>query len=341
MPREPDGAVTRTADPRRGGWFRLLNDGGPTADATRGINCLDCTLSMFETWVHGRPRVSAPRTFDGYLDGDIRRPIRGEAGGPGRVEDVTGGRFQQLLAPPSGQRPYAEQARQAADRGYRNLHDQLLLGGHGSYAFLVTEWPHGGSHAWVALNQNGTVLYVDPQNGVVRDRPLYPNVVGIDALVLSGDGRPMPLGGLPRGRFSERPDLPDHPPAHDDGGHGDPYVNRMYLLLDGPGSANAGDWVQPAEDPGAVSAGSPRRVTTGPGRLDGRQVWTRSCTAGVSPAEFATVVDTPSLRRLVPELDDASARDLVRLFADGRVRDMLDTARRENSPADEPNWPRA
>ncbi|WP_410820382.1 toxin glutamine deamidase domain-containing protein [Micromonospora sp. 050-3] len=237
MPRGPDRAVTRTADPRQGGWFGLLNDGGPAADATRGINCLDCTLSLFETWVHGRPRVSAPRTFDGYLDGDIRRPIRGEAGGPGRVEDVTGGRFQQLLAP--GQRTDAAQARQAADRGYRNLHDQLLLGGHGSYSFLVTEWAHGGSHAWVALNQNGTVLYVDPQNGVVRDRPLYPNVVGIDALVLSGDGRPMPLGGLPRGRFSERPDLPDHPPTHDDGGHGDPYINRMYLLLEGPGSSGA------------------------------------------------------------------------------------------------------
>ncbi|WP_433316170.1 toxin glutamine deamidase domain-containing protein [Micromonospora sp. CA-269861] len=251
MPREPDGTVPRTADPRQGGWFRLLNDGGPAADATRGINCLDCTLSLFETWVHGRPRVSAPRTFDGYLEGDIRRPIRGEAGGPGRVEDVTGGRFQQLLAPASGQPTDAAQARQAADRGYRNLHDQLLLGGHGSYSFLVTEWAHGGSHAWVALNQNGTVLYVDPQNGVVRDRPLYPDVVGIDALILSGDGRPMPLGGLPRGRFSERPDLPDHPPTYDDGSHGDPYINRMYLLLDGPGSA---PWSpdKPAGDPTAA-----------------------------------------------------------------------------------------
>ncbi|MFG1884930.1 toxin glutamine deamidase domain-containing protein [Micromonospora sp. NPDC049102] len=230
MPRERDGTVRHTADPRQGGWFRLLNDGGPQADATRGINCLDCTLSLFETWVHGRPRVSAPRTFDGYLDGDIRRPIRGEAGGPGRVEDVTGGRFQRVLAP--GQLPDPTQARQ----GYANLRDQLLLGGHGSYAFLITEWAGGGSHAWVALNQNGTVLYVDPQTGLVRDRPLYPDVVGIDALVLSGDGRPMPLGGLPRGRFSERPDLPTHPPGYDDGGHGDPYVNRMYLLLDGPGS---------------------------------------------------------------------------------------------------------
>ncbi|MET8308337.1 toxin glutamine deamidase domain-containing protein [Micromonospora sp. NPDC005173] len=245
MPREPDGTVVRTADPRRGGWFRLLNDGGPEADATRGINCLDCTLSLFETWVHGRPRVSAPRTFDGYLDGDIRRPIRGEAGGPGRVEDATGGRFQQLLAPPGGQRSHPAQARRAADRGYANLHDQLLLGGHGSYAFLVTDWPNGGSHAWVALNQNGTVLYVDPQTGLVRDRPLYPHVVGIDALVLDGSGRPMPLGGLPRGRFSERPDLPDHPPTLDDGGHGDPYINRMYLLLDGPGSAPDGGPAHP------------------------------------------------------------------------------------------------
>ncbi|WP_433537129.1 toxin glutamine deamidase domain-containing protein [Micromonospora sp. CA-249363] len=234
MPRERDGTVRRTADPRQGGWFRLLNDGGPQADATRGINCLDCTLSLFETWVHGRPRVSAPRTFDGYLDGDIRRPIRGEAGGPGRVEDVTGGRFQRVLAP--GQSPDPAHARQ----GYANLHDQLLLGGHGSYAFLITEWAGGGSHAWVALNQNGTVLYVDPQTGLVRDHPLYPDVVGIDALVLGGDGRPMPLGGLPRGRFSERPDLPTHPPGYDDGGHGDPYINRMYLLLDGPGSVPDG-----------------------------------------------------------------------------------------------------
>ncbi|MFG1839346.1 toxin glutamine deamidase domain-containing protein [Micromonospora sp. NPDC049175] len=291
MPREPDGTVTRTADPRRGGWFRLLNDGGPTADATRGINCLDCTLSMFETWVHGRPRVSAPRTFDGYLDGDIRRPIRGEAGGPGRVEDATGGRFQQLLAPPSGQRPDTEQARQAADRGYRNLHDQLLLGGHGSYAFLVTEWPHGGSHAWVALNQNGTVLYVDPQNAVVRDRPLYPDVVGIDALVLSGDGRPMPLGGLPRGRFSERPDLPDHPSADDDGGHGDPYINRMYLLLDGPGSASAGDGgstrIEAVEETVAVEGGDRGWRAAAPllpADESGRQLDPRDCEfLGITP----------------------------------------------------------
>ncbi|MGC4876270.1 toxin glutamine deamidase domain-containing protein [Micromonospora sp. DT43] len=331
MPRDLDGGVVRTADPRRGGWFRLLNDGGPQADATRGINCLDCTLSLFETWVHGRPRVSAPRTFDGYLAGDTRRPIRGEAGGPGRVEDMTGGRFQRVLAPTPGQQSHPAQARQAADRGYANLHDQLLLGGHGSYAFLITEWAGGGSHAWVALNQNGTVLYVDPQTGLVRDRPLYPDVVGIDALVLGGDGRPMPLGGLPRGRFSERPDLPYHPPAQDDGGHGDPYINRMYLLLDGPGALDDG-----GESPSGLAGDEPpghrdpARVLALAGGLD--EVFS----AGLSPSEFARAVDPPTLQRLVPGLDDAAAQDVSRLFADARVRDMLDTALRE-PPPNEPN----
>ncbi|MGC4855552.1 toxin glutamine deamidase domain-containing protein [Micromonospora sp. DT4] len=318
IPRERDGTVRRTADPRQGSWFRLLNDGGPQADATRGINCLDCTLSLFETWVHGRPRVSAPRTFDGYLDGDIRRPIRGEAGGPGRVEDVTGGRFQRVLAPGRGSDPAP------ARQGYANLHDQLLLGGHGSYAFLITEWAGGGSHAWVALNQNGTVLYVDPQTGLVGDRPLYPDVVGIDALVLGGDGRPMPLGGLPRGRFSERPDLPTHPPGYDDGGHGDPYINRMYLLLDGPGST-------PDLPPSDTAAGRDlTQVLAQVRSLD--QVFS----TGVSPAEFARAVDPPTLRRLVPSLDNTAAQDVAQLFADTRVRDMLDTALRE-PPQNEPD----
>ncbi|MEV4724309.1 toxin glutamine deamidase domain-containing protein [Micromonospora humida] len=245
MPRTADGGVVRTADPRQGGWFALTNDGGPQADPTRGINCLDCTLSLYETWLHGRPRVAAPRTFDGYLQGDVRRPVNGETGGPGRVEEVTGGRFQKLFAVDDGVRPGPAALRTSVERGYRNLRDQLVLGGHGSYAFLITEWENGGSHAWVALNQNGTVLYLDPQAGTVHDRPLYghtgrrrpDNVVGIDALILGGDGRPMPLGGLARGRFSVRPDLPDHPAVPDDEqGYGDPYLNRVHLL-DGPGGA--------------------------------------------------------------------------------------------------------
>ncbi|MGB2569388.1 toxin glutamine deamidase domain-containing protein [Micromonospora citrea] len=219
MPRNADGSVVRTADPRQGGWFALANDGGPQADSTRGINCLDCTLSLYDTWVHGRPRVSAPRTFDGYTDGDISRPIMGEQGGPARVEEVTGGRFQRLFGIPEDEEWSPNLTGHAVDRRFDNLQYQLQLGGHGSYAFLITEWEGGGSHAWVALNQNGTILYLDPQSGAVRDQPLYghagvaheDNVVGIDVLVLGGDGRPMPLDGLAPGRFSALPDEPYGP----------------------------------------------------------------------------------------------------------------------------------
>ncbi|MGK5442954.1 toxin glutamine deamidase domain-containing protein [Micromonospora sp. URMC 105] len=355
MPRNPDGSVVRTADPRQGGWFALANDGGPQADPTRGINCLDCTLSLFETWVHGRPRVSAPRTFDGYVAGDIRRPIMGEKNGPERVEQVTGGRFQKLV----GRRKQAtgsSSLRTAVDRGFENLHVQLKIGGHGSYAFLITEWENGGSHAWVALNQNGTILYVDPQSGAIHDQPLYrhhgvadpDNVVSVDALVLGGDGRPMPLGGLARGRFSVLPDLPDYPSTpEEEAGYGDPYLNRLHLL-DGPGAAASGngpamDGVPPAaphlppesdEPPeeaeqlrqarqlayegrqaAGVSAGD---VVAGSADLDA------VFAAGVTPAEVAAQLDGPTLQRLARHLDDAAARDVARLLADARVARMLD-----------------
>ncbi|MEU5938241.1 toxin glutamine deamidase domain-containing protein [Micromonospora sp. NPDC047548] len=356
MPRNPDGSVVRTADPRQGGWFGLANDGGPQADPTRGINCLDCTLSLYETWVHGRPRVSAPRTFDGYTAGDIRRPILGEGDGPQRVEEVTGGRFQKLV-------PRLEQGTRnptllpdAVDRGFNNLHIQLKIGGHGSYAFLITEWENGGSHAWVALNQNGTILYLDPQSGAVHDQPLYrhqgvadpDNVVSIDALVLGGDGRPMPLGGLARGQFSVLPDLPDYPSTPDEeAGHGDPYLNRLHLL-DGPGAASSGSG--PATDGGTTAGPDLPREANAPldeqeelrrarqlayrerqaAGLAAREVVAANADldavfgAGVTPAELAAQLDGPTLRRFAPHLDDAAARDVARLLADPRVDRMLD-----------------
>ncbi|MGC5661474.1 toxin glutamine deamidase domain-containing protein [Micromonospora sp. WMMD723] len=350
MPRTADGGVVRTADPRQGGWFALTNDGGPQADPTRGINCLDCTLSLYETWLHGRPRVAAPRTFDGYLQGDVRRPVNGETGGPGRVEEVTGGRFQKLFAVvDEGVRPGPAALRTSVERGYRNLRDQLVLGGHGSYAFLITEWENGGSHAWVALNQNGTVLYLDPQAGTVHDRPLYghagrrrpDNVVGIDALILGGDGRPMPLGGLARGRFSVRPDLPDHPAVPDDEqGYGDPYLNRVHLL-DGPGSADqAGqaseDLGRPPGPAGSRRNDEPQRPT--PERpagistlLSGGADLGGLLDAGLSPAEICVHVDAPMLRRLVPQLNAADAADAARLLGDPRVVRMLDETWRDSS----------
>ncbi|MEU7614724.1 toxin glutamine deamidase domain-containing protein [Micromonospora rifamycinica] len=352
VPRQPDGSVARTADPRQGGWFALANDGGPQADPTRGINCLDCTLSLFETWVHGRPRVAAPRTFDGYLQGDIRRPVNGEIDGPGRVEEVTGGRFQKLFAVDEGAPPGPAALRQSVERGYRNLRDQLVLGGHGSYAFLITEWENGGSHAWVALNQNGAVLYLDPQAGTVHDRPLYAhagrrhpdNVVGIDALILGGDARPMPLGGLARGRFSVRPDLPEHPPVPDhEQGYGDPYLNRLHLL-DGPGSVERTGPTGGSPDRRPTPAGTPsdeepqraadqlpperpagrlRELLASGVDLDG------VLRAGLTPAEIAAYADASTIRRLVPQLDVSDAADVARLLRDPRVVRMLDETWRD------------
>ncbi|MFI1192219.1 toxin glutamine deamidase domain-containing protein [Micromonospora sp. NPDC020750] len=250
VPRDAGGRVLRTADPRRGGWFRLANDGGPAADPTRGINCLDCTLSLYETWMHGRPRVSAPRTFDGYAAGDITRPLGGEIDGPGRVEDATGGRFQKVVGPDEEVSPGDTWS--AVSRGFGSLEGRLRAGGHGSYAFLITTYEGGGSHAWVALNQNGSVLYLDPQSGAVSDMPLYThssrlaphNVTGIDALILGPDGHPMPLAGAGPGTFSQRGGVADEPPQPDDRsrqwrpGPDDPsdeelYVNRVHLL-EGP-----------------------------------------------------------------------------------------------------------
>ncbi|MER5333013.1 toxin glutamine deamidase domain-containing protein [Micromonospora sp. NPDC002717] len=360
VPREPDGSVKRTADPRRGGWFGLVNDGGPRADPTRAINCIDCTLSLFDTWMHGRPRVAAPRTFDAYLAGDVTRPINGELGGMGRIEDVTGGRFQRLCQPTEDVQ--GAERRRAVDTGYDNLHYQLRLGGHGSFAFVVNSWEQGGSHIWVALNQHGTVLYLDPQTGAVSDAPLYRhqgtphpyNAVDTEVLVLGPDARPMPLGGLRRGRFSERPDLPDHPPVETDQGYGEPYLNRMYLL-DGPGSAappdglpssrpeqpgpapNRGD--APPEDLRAARerARAERVANGGPvsAALADEPDLERVFAAGVTPVEVAAGLDAPALRRLVPHLDEPAARDVARLFAEPRVQRMLDDTWR-TPPKDEP-----
>ncbi|BCJ64336.1 toxin glutamine deamidase domain-containing protein [Polymorphospora rubra] len=223
MPRDRDGAVLRTADPRAGGWFQLANDGGPLADPTRSINCLDCTLSFYDTWVHGRPRVSAPRTFDGYAYGNVDFPVDGELDGPGRVEDVTGGRFQQLCPDVSGLPPAVGQERVGA--AYGELARQLRAGGHGSYAFLINTWATGASHAWVAINQGGTILFLDPQSGQVSvEEPLYRhsgtgddgNVTALDVLVLDRNAEPMPLPDHPPGIFNSRPprtgDEPPLPP---------------------------------------------------------------------------------------------------------------------------------
>ncbi|MFI6328660.1 toxin glutamine deamidase domain-containing protein [Micromonospora chersina] len=351
MPRNPDGSVVRTADPREGGWFQLANDGGPAADATRGINCLDCTLSLFETWMHGRPRVSAPRTFDGYLQGDVRQPVGGEADGPRRVEEITGGRFQNLCPAALSGVPDTE-TRDMIEDGYRDLQAQLLAGGHGSYAFLITAIEGGGSHAWVALNQNGTVLYLDPQTGRIGRHPLYShsgirgpqNVVGIDALVLGPDGHPMPLADRPPGDYNVLPDPverpapprpPEPPPPPDDGNV--PDFNHVHLLGESTTFHRSDGTSFPGKLPDAESEAVQLRNAHRDAHADriAAGLYVRDAlaasgsldevfAAGVTPVELAQHLDGPTLQRLAPEVGPAAADDLTRLLADPRVRQMLD-----------------
>ncbi|AGL21684.1 toxin glutamine deamidase domain-containing protein [Actinoplanes sp. N902-109] len=213
MPRDPDGRVERLADPRKGPWFTLANDGGPTADPTRAINCTDGVLSLYETYIHGRPRVSAPRTFDAYEQGDPTRPLGAEKGGLSRVEATVNGEFQTLT--PYVQNLHPHQAKQAIDTATSALAAHLHSAGHGAFAFIVTKAEQGTSHAWAAINQNGTILYLDPQIGRLSESiPLYThtghpdpaNVTALDALVITNEGHPLPFpshqasaGSDPRG----------------------------------------------------------------------------------------------------------------------------------------------
>ncbi|SNY58627.1 toxin glutamine deamidase domain-containing protein [Paractinoplanes atraurantiacus] len=224
VPRDLTGRPTRLPDPREGTWFRLANDGGPTADPTRGLNCVDGVLSLFDTYIHGRPRVAAPRTFDTYAHGDPTRPLGGELAGVDRIRQATGGDFQSLC-PHLGGVPALE-AQKAMNLAFTNLSNHLLNTGHGSFAFIITDLEAGGCHSWSAVNHNGTVLFLDPQIGKLSEtRPFYhhsgtpapTNITSMDALVVTATGTPSPLPHHGPGQWSTTPTgtdntLPDMSP---------------------------------------------------------------------------------------------------------------------------------
>jgi hypothetical protein len=200
MPRADDRHVERLADPRAGRWFGLVNDGGPQADPTRGLNCLDAVLALYDIYLHGRSRVAAPRTFDTYAHGNPDRPVGGEWNGLERVQSATGTTFQNLC-PFVGGAP-ADEAGSAVEAAMQNLVNHLHNTGHGGYAFIITDLEGGGCHCWAAVNQHDTILFLDPQVGSIAESvPLYrhhgtptnANVVSMDALVVDGLGHPAPL----------------------------------------------------------------------------------------------------------------------------------------------------
>ncbi|KWW99238.1 hypothetical protein LI90_872 [Carbonactinospora thermoautotrophica] len=222
LPRNLDGSFQRMPDlllpsGEVAPWVRAINDGGPQADPTRGQNCVDCTLSFRETWGHARARVAAPRTFDGYANGDVNQVLFGELDGTGRTEDVTGGRYQGLTGDLRNVPP--DQARQAVQDAYDAIAKKLLDSGSGAHAFIVTDWAGQGAHQWMAVNQNGKILWVDPQIGLAQDTPPYHyseeggqpgDVVGVHALVCGEDFAPTPLDGYPLSVYSNRPPTPEY-----------------------------------------------------------------------------------------------------------------------------------
>jgi hypothetical protein len=156
------------------------------------VNCLDAVLALFETYHRGRPRVAAARTFDGYAHGAPDRPVGGEWGGVRRIQRAARAEFQNLCPFVGG--ASAGQAEEAVEAAFRNLANHLHNSGHGAFAFILTDFSTGGCHAWAAVNQDGTILFLDPQLGLVSDEePLYRDVVSMDALVVGGDGEPAPL----------------------------------------------------------------------------------------------------------------------------------------------------
>ncbi|MFG2042848.1 toxin glutamine deamidase domain-containing protein [Dactylosporangium sp. NPDC048998] len=228
------GGYVRTPDPK-GAWLRLLNAYGLHADPTRGQNCNDSVAALYDTFVHGRPTVAAPRTYDGYRNGNGAAPVFGERGGPGRMEDLTGGRYQSLVGNLTGQR--TDQVVSKVGAGFDQIHQQLINGGHGSFASIVTGWQGGGSHAWAAVNHEGVVHFVDPQQAKVViaephggglrfvdpatghevPHPIYDpaGIKAMDALVVDGQARPMPFGDRPPGTWNDRPmtaEYLDHQP---------------------------------------------------------------------------------------------------------------------------------
>lgn len=192
VPRGADGVPVRFPD-LRGRWLNLINDGGPQNDLARGINCVDVVMSLLDTWMHGRPRVAAPRTYDRFTYDGLIRPLGGEPGGANRIEAYTGGTFRKW---PTDRRAFAD------------LEAVLRTEGSGSCAVLVFEHHAGGAHAMTVHNQDGEIIYVDAQRtgAPIADPPL--NTPRMDVILLNPNGHQVNLG-TEIGHWAPADHLPD------------------------------------------------------------------------------------------------------------------------------------
>ncbi|HEV2087140.1 MAG TPA: toxin glutamine deamidase domain-containing protein, partial [Cryptosporangiaceae bacterium] len=184
------GVIPRTPDPRVGTWLRAINAFGLDLDSTRRVNCVDARMAFLETYLHGRPRVAAPvqRNTFGDRTAEAVTPVVIDT-----IEElVTGGETQSVVSRRDGvDRSVVEQQ---VDAGYAAIEAHLESLGHGAVALIDTAWVDGESHAWAAVNQDGKILWVDPQDGLVQDSPIFPSsrIDELDVLFLDGDAKPEP-----------------------------------------------------------------------------------------------------------------------------------------------------
>ncbi|GAB4583206.1 WXG100-like domain-containing protein [Nocardia sp. IFM 10818] len=173
-------------------WVRLINGPG-VMFAGRNINCVLCSDSFLRTWF-GRP-TEAPALND---------PSKPQGLGPQAVDNLTGGTREPTT--------------------FQRIKDQLLHLGPGSAAMVLTDWVDAkgkrvGGHAYVAVNHNGKVLFVDPQTGEVHGWPprFRPDGVGAtQAVFLTPDGQPLrPLAAKPNTPAPQQPQpqIPAQPPT--------------------------------------------------------------------------------------------------------------------------------
>jgi len=141
------------------GWIADVNGDGSSAPG-RGTNCIDCARAVEANW-RGDDAVAAPLA-DPSVPGLT----------PDRLEDWTGGRFR--------------------GASVDEIEIRLTELGPGSSAIVTSAWDTGGAHAYNALNDAGTVKWVDGQGAEVTTWP-PPYAEHVDASIvifIDPDGTP-------------------------------------------------------------------------------------------------------------------------------------------------------
>jgi hypothetical protein len=134
----------------------------------------------------------------------------------------------------------------------------------------VTEAEQGTAHAWAAVNQNGTILFLDPQTGrLSQDTPLYHhagqrndgNVVSMDAMVVDGQARVAPLPYHQSGLWSRSQPTGVTPESDGDAAERETLGERNdrpgVRLPGDPDVRRVGDDNQPHRLPGATGQSLP------------------------------------------------------------------------------------